>query len=93
MMKSEILIHSFHILAAVLLFYATFSAIKKFKLVIWKRGWHLIGLGAFFVILEHVWIFFAEDAPFFHIFDIIAISCIAFGVFLLSKSATKIWGK
>lgn len=97
-----ILHHSFGIVLSVLILYASYHAIKSFKLVIWRKGWYIVGLGAFIFMLIELWellktaAYIKESTQLtilMHTMHIIAFLLIAIGIFLLANSAHKIWRK
>jgi len=94
--------HTIELFFSTLIVYGTFFAIKKFRLIIWKRGWHFIGLGAFlfifvesFELLESLGII-RENVLVVntvHVIHAIAFPLIGIGVYFLSKTAQVIYGK
>ncbi|MFQ6010492.1 MAG: hypothetical protein ACE5J7_05250 [Candidatus Aenigmatarchaeota archaeon] len=97
----HIIHHSLEIAFSILILYATFLAIKNFKLVIWKRGWYAIGIGAApFLIVEVAELLevanYLEITPLLevplHSIHIGAFAFFAIGIYLLAKSAAKLWG-
>ncbi len=100
--KFYIVHHSIEALFSVLILFSTYYAIKRFKLVIWRKGWYLIGLGAFiFIVVEllellEITAYLEKSVQLtilMHIIHIAAFPLIAIGIFLLARSAVKIWGK
>ncbi len=94
--------HSFQAIFSALILFAAYYAIKRFKLVIWRKGWYLIGLGGFIFMLVEVWELLetaayvkesVQSTILIHAMHSTAFPLIAIGIFLLANSAGKIWGK
>ena len=86
----EIIMHLGHVAAALLLLYATFIAMKKFKLAIWRKGWLVVGLASVVLIFGHIFLFFNFESI-FEAAETASIFFIVIGVLMLAKSADKIW--
>lgn len=70
-----------------------YEAYRKFKLVVWKRGWLLIMSGTFFIILfSALGMFFAEDFIFKFLETTLTYGLISIGSLNLASNAEKMWG-
>ncbi|MFQ6010493.1 MAG: hypothetical protein ACE5J7_05255 [Candidatus Aenigmatarchaeota archaeon] len=89
-------IHIIELAAAILLLYATYRALKGFKLVIWRQGWYVIaatGINLVLIELLELLIPGLEEGLIIEIMDTLTIVLFAVGIFMLSRASAKLWGK
>lgn len=99
----HLLSHIIHLFFGIFVVFTAYKALESFKIIIWRRGWYFILFSGFFVILDATIEFFSpfylvlqtiNENPFFHIFNVITTyGLVAIGIFILSKTAKKMWGK
>jgi beta-lactamase regulating signal transducer with metallopeptidase domain len=100
-MTFHVLHHGIEAAFSVLILFAAYYAIKRFRLAIWKKGWYMVGASALiFTLVElyELWevVAQAEESVgmmlLVHTTHIIAFPLLAIGIFSLADSAGRIWG-
>jgi hypothetical protein len=98
----HILHHGIEAAFSVIIMFAAYYAIKRFRLAIWKRGWYMVGVSALiFAVIElyELWAAAAQAEEsvgmmlLVHTTHMIAFPLLAIGIFSLANSAGKIWGR
>lgn len=85
---------------ALVMIYSTTVAIKKFGVVIWKKGWYVIALAGFILVLASIYnmlfhyMFSSEEwgALVLNVLYTMMRLCIVIGIFILANTASKLWG-
>lgn len=97
MVDTEILFHFVELATAIVLLCAVFFAIKKSKLVIWKRSWYIVFLGVILLTLNSAYGLYLHFSGsqigdlFLHSLNSIILFIFAVGIFALVKSIAKVW--
>ncbi len=95
--SSYIIGHGIHAIFGLVLIISAYIAIKKFRIVVWKKGWYLIMAGGVFVIFFAVFEllgFNPHENILYHIIESSSTyGLISIGTLILAETALKLWGK